>query len=271
MESLGLIAGSGKFPLLVANEARKQGLRVVAIGINEITSTNLQDYVDKLVWIDLTDLTRLIKELKAEHITKAIMAGQIKHVNIFRNLKFDWRTLRLLNGLANKKTDTILGAVVQELEREGITIINSTTYLLSCLPSPGVLTKRKPTKKESQDIEFGFGIAKDIAGLDIGQTIVVKDKTVVAVEAMEGTDETIQRGGRLAGEGTVVIKVSKPKQDMRFDVPVIGLTTINKLKEVKVSAMAIEAGKTLFFDQEAVLNEANLHKISLIAVSPFEV
>ncbi|MEW5802120.1 MAG: UDP-2,3-diacylglucosamine diphosphatase LpxI [bacterium] len=266
MEGLGLIAGSGQFPIIVADEAKKQGLRIVAIGISRITSPALLFHVDKLCWIELGNFSKLIKELKAEKIDKAIMAGQIRHVNIFKEIKFDWRALLLLKRLINKKADTILGAVADELEREGIYILDSTKYLSSLLPPPGIITKRKPSKKEMKDIQFGFEIAKRIAGADIGQTVVVKDMTVVAVEAMEGTDETIRRGGQIGGKRTVVVKVSKPNQDMRFDVPVIGLQTIQSLKEAKAAVMAIESGKTLFFDREAVTAEADGENISLIAV-----
>ncbi|MCL6584155.1 MAG: UDP-2,3-diacylglucosamine diphosphatase LpxI [bacterium] len=266
MESLGLIAGSGQFPIIVANEAKKQGLRVVAVGISRITSPNLLFSVDKLSWIELGNLSKLIKEFKAEGVNQAIMAGQIRHVNLFRDIKFDWRTLLLLRRLINKKADTILGAVANELEREGIHILESTKYITHLLPAPGVLTKRKPSRKEIKDIEFGFEIAKKIAGSDIGQTVVVKDLTVVAVEAMEGTDETIRRGGQIGGGKTVVVKVSKPNQDMRFDVPVIGLGTINSLKEAKAAVLAIESGKTLFFDQQTAIAEADAEKICLVSV-----
>ena len=266
MERLGLIAGGGQFPILVADEAQKHGLQTIAIGFNKITSPTLQSHVSKLCWIDLGSFSKLIKEFKSEKIHKAIMAGQIRHVNLLKEIRLDLRTLRLLKRMADKKADSILGTVADELEREGITILDSTTYLPSLLPPPGVITKRKPTKKEMNDITFGFETAKGIAGLDIGQTVVVKDKTVVAVEAMEGTDETIKRGGRIGGKGMVVVKVSKPKQDMRFDVPVIGLRTIQCLKEAGASVMAIESGKTIFFDQEAVIAEANREKISLVSV-----
>jgi hypothetical protein len=266
MESLGLIAGSGQFPIIAADEAKKQGLRIVAIGINRITSPTLLFHVDKLCWIDLGNFSKLIKEFRAEKIDRAIMAGQIRHVNLFREIRFDWRALLLLKRLLNKKADTILGAVADELEREGIRILDSTRYLSSFLPCAGIITKRKPSKKEMRDVNFGFEIAKKIAGSDIGQTVVVKDMTVVAVEAMEGTDETIIRGGQIGGKRTVVVKVSKPNQDMRFDVPVIGLGTITSLKEAKAAVMAIEAGKTLFFDREAVIAEADAENISLVAV-----
>jgi DUF1009 family protein len=266
MERLGLIAGSGQFPILVADEAKKQGLETIAIGFNKITSPDLQSHVNKLCWIDIGNFSKLIKEFKSEKINKAIMVGHVAHVNILREIRLDLRTLRLLKKMANKKADSILRAVADELEKEGIKILDSTAYLSSLLPPPGVMTKRKPTKKEMKDIQFGFEIAKGIAGLDIGQTVVVKDKTVVAVEAMEGTDETIKRGGRISGKGIVVVKVSKPQQDMRFDVPVIGLRTIECLKDAGASVMAIESGKTIFFDQEAVIGEANKEKITLVSV-----
>ncbi|MGA1875889.1 MAG: LpxI family protein [bacterium] len=266
MGSLGLIAGGGQFPILVAEEAKKKGLRVVAVGIHGITSQDLKSHVDKLCWVSLASLSKLIHNLKSEGINRAIMAGQVRHVNIFKEIRFDLRALRILRKLSNKKADSILRAVAEELEKEGIHILDSTTYLSSLIPLPGVITKRKPTKKEMIDVEFGFQIAKEIAGLDIGQTVVVKDKAVIAIEAMEGTDEAIKRGGQIGGKGTVVVKVSKPNQDMRFDVPVIGLRTLQYLKEAGASVMAIEAGKTLFFDQSAFIGQANTEKIAIISI-----
>ena len=247
MESLGIIAGKGQFPILIANEARKKGLKTIAIGFNGITSPLLESHVDKLCWVDLASFSKLIKKLKEEGIKKTVLAGHVHHVNILKEIKFDLRTFRLLKQLVNKKADSILKAVADEIEQEGIQVLDSTTFLTFLLPPAGVLTKRKPTKKEMKDIEFGFEIAKGIAGFDIGQTVVVKDKTVVAVEAMEGTDETIKRGGQIGGKGVVVIKVSKPKQDMRFDVPVIGYHTLQSLKKANAAVMAIESGKNFVF------------------------
>jgi len=240
---------------------------MVAIGIKGETDPILEGLVERFYWLNLGELTKLIRYFKAEGINKALMVGQIKHVNIFKHLSLDFRAISLLMKLKNKKADTLLGGIVKTLESEGIKILPSTAYLSHFLPSQGIMTQKAPTKAILNDISFGTEIAKSIAGLDIGQTVVVKNKSVIAVEAMEGTDETIIRGGTIGGKGTVVIKVSKPQQDIRFDVPVIGLKTIQTMAEAKSSALAIDANKTLFFDQEEVLAIANKLGICIIAQS----
>ena len=264
MEKVGLIAGNGKFPILCAKEASKRGVDVVAIGIKGETDPVLEGLVKQFFWINLGELTRLIRCFKTEGIDKALMVGQIKHVNIFKKLCWDYKAISLLLKLKNKKADTLLGGVVQTLENEGIEILPSTTFLSHLLPPLGIMTQKTPTKAIENDISFGTEIAKAIAGLDIGQTVVVKNKSVVAVEAMEGTDETIRRGGLIGGSEVVIVKVSKPQQDIRFDVPVIGLKTIQVMAEVKASAIAIDAKKTLFFDQEKALEIADKHAICII-------
>lgn len=265
MDTIGLISGNGNFPILCATEAKKRGVRVVAVGIRGETEPALEGMVDRFYWINLGELTKLIRFLKKEGVTKALMVGQIKHVSIFKQLTLDLKALGLLMKLKNKKADTLLGGVVQVLEEEGISILPSTTFLSHLLPSKGILTRTQPTKAIKKDITFGTEIAKGIAGLDIGQTVVVKNRSVVAVEAMEGTDETIRRGGIIGGRGTVVVKVSKPQQDVRFDVPVVGLKTIQTMAEAGAHALALDAAKTLFFDQEKALPMADKHEICIIA------
>jgi len=264
-DRIGLISGNGNFPILCATEAKKRGVKVVAVGIKGETDPGLEALVDRFYWINLGELTKLIRFLKKEGVTKALMVGQIRHVSIFKQLSLDIKALSLLMKLKNKKADTLLGGVVQVLEKEGISILPSTTFLSHLLPPQGIMTRTPPTKAIKKDISFGTEIAKGIAGLDIGQTVVVKNRSVVAVEAMEGTDETIRRGGIIGGRGTVVVKVSKPRQDVRFDVPVVGLKTIQTMAEAGASALALDASKTLFFDQEEALPMADKHQICIIA------
>lgn len=265
LDKVGLIAGNGNFPILCAKEASRRGIEVVAVGIKGETDPVLEGLVERFFWLNLGELTRLIRCFKSEGVDKALMVGHIKHVSIFKKLSWDYKAISLLLRLKNKKADTLLGGVVQTLENEGIKILPSTTFLSHLLPSKGVMTKKMPTKIIENDVSFGMEIAKAIAGLDIGQTVVVKNKSVVAVEAMEGTDETIRRGGMIGGKGIIIVKVSKPQQDIRFDVPVIGLKTIQIMAEVKASAIAIDAKKTLFFDQEKALAVANKLGICIIA------
>ncbi len=260
-----MIAGNGRFPILFANEASRNGLKVVVIGIKGETSPELKKMVESFYWIKLGQLSKMINLLKAEGIFKAVMAGHIKHVHIFRQLSLDLKAFNLLTKLKDKKADTLLGGIVEVLETEGIKILPSTTFLSHLIPSKGIMTKRRPTKREEKDIAFGTRIAKEVAGLDIGQTIVVKNGSVVAVEAMEGTDETIKRAGLIGGKGIVVVKVSKPKQDLRFDVPVIGEKTIGTMIEARASVLAIDGEKSLFFEQKRTLETANEHDICILA------
>ena len=264
-DKIGIIAGNGNFPILCAKEASKKGAKVIAIGIRGETEPLLEELADRFFWINLGELTKLIDCLKSEGVTKALMVGQIKHVSIFKQLSLDLKAISLMMKLNNKKADSLLGGVVKILEDEGIKILPSTTFLTHLLPPKGILTQKTPSKTIQKDISFGTEIAKGIARLDIGQTVVVKNRSVVAVEAMEGTDETIKRAGIIGGKGIVVVKVSKPKQDIRFDVPVIGLKTIQTMADACASAMAIDAEKTLFFDQEEALSIANQHHICIMA------
>ena len=264
---IGLIAGNGRFPIIFAESARKKGVEVVAIGINEETSKELEKFVSKIYWLGVGELERLLKILKEENIRSIVMAGQVRHKLLFdKNIKIDQRMQFLLGNLRNKKTDSIIGAVARLLEFKGIKVLSSIIFLSDYLPQKGVLTRLLPVERVLKDIDFGRKIAKTIAGLDIGQSIIVKDKVVLAVESIEGTDEAIKRAAKYGKEGIVVIKVTKPRQDMRFDVPVIGPDTIKLLQEVKASCLAIEAKKTLIIDKEETLKLADKAGVVIVAL-----
>ncbi len=269
MKPLGLLAGNGRFPFLVAQEARKQGRRVVAVAFREDADPALEQVVDSFHWVFVGQLNKWVEIFKSEGVEEAVMAGLVRHSNMYADLKKfhpDMRALKVFWRLKDRKADTILGAVADELEKDGITLIPSIQHLTHILAPRGVLTKRKPTKDELADIQFGFHLAKEMAGLDIGQTICVKNKAVIAVEAMEGTDRCIRRAGELAQGNFTVVKVAKPKQDLRFDVPVVGLTTLESFREAGGGFLAVEAGKTLLFDQAQMVAWANGEKIGLIGV-----
>ena len=266
VKRIGLLAGNGRFPLIFTQSARKKGVEVIAIGINEETSKELEKFVDKMYWLGVGELEKLLGILKAENIRFIVMAGQVKHKLLFDNtIKIDKKMQLLLGSLRNKKTDSIIGAVARLLEFQGIKVLSSITFLSDYLAGEGVLTSGMPDERVLKDIDFGRRIAKAIAGLDIGQSIAVKDRVVLAVESIEGTDEAIRRAERYGKEGIVVIKVTKPRQDMRFDVPVIGTDTIKLLKEVKASCLSIEAKKTLIIDKQETLRLAEEANISIVA------
>lgn len=266
MAKIGLIAGNGRFPFLVAEEIKRNGDRVVLAAINEETDRSLEKLADKTIWLPLGQLQKMIDFFKAEGVATALMAGQVKHVSIFSALKLDLRTAKLLASLKNKKTDSLLGAIAGELAKDGISLLPSHKYLTHLLPARGILAGKKPSKQEQDSIEFGFSAAKHIAGADIGQTIVVKDKAVVAVEAMEGTDECIRRASKLAKDGMIVVKVAKPRQDARFDIPVIGPRTIDVIAECGARVLAIEAGSTLLLDKEQLLRKAKEKHVTITVI-----
>ncbi|MBI3483697.1 MAG: UDP-2,3-diacylglucosamine diphosphatase LpxI, partial [Acidobacteria bacterium] len=250
-EQWALIAGNGKFPFLVLEGARSQGIQMVVIAIKEEAFPELERVAPGLHWVSLGDLGGTIDLLKKERVSRAVMAGQVKHNKIFSSIKPDWKMAKLLMSLATKNTDSLIGAVAKVLEEEGVQLVDSTAFLKPLLPAPGVLTRRAPDAGEAADIAYGREIARQIAGLDLGQTVVIRDRACVAIEAMEGTDETVERAARLAGgQRLVVVKVSKPKQDMRFDVPVVGLPTMEVMKRANATALAIDAGRTLLMDRE---------------------
>ena len=266
IDHLGLIAGEGKFPFLIARAARSRSVPVTAIGVQGVTSPELEAEVDEMRWVKFGEFDQMIQHFHDSGISKAVMAGRIKHSSIFQLAQLDSRGRKLISKLVNKKADTVLSLVAQELESESIEVLDSTMFVQSCMPPPGLLTPRVPPSKEvQQDIDFATEHANGIAAMDIGQTVIVKSQTVVAVEAMEGTDKAIERAGQIAGEGTVVVKVGKPLQDKRFDVPVLGLRTIQKMGEAKSAALAFPGHKALFFDREESVELAQSHGITIIA------
>jgi UDP-2,3-diacylglucosamine hydrolase len=265
----GLIAGNGRFPFLVLEGARSQGIDMVVIAIKEEADPELSKQTQRLHWVSLGELSKTIDLLHQEGVTQAVMAGQVKHNKIFSAIRPDWKLAKLLFALPKKNTDSLIGAVAKVLQDEGIRLVDSTLFLQPLLPQAGVLTRRAPSADESTDIAYGLSVARTIAGMDIGQTVVVSSQACVAVEAMEGTDEAITRAARIAaGKPLVVIKVSKPKQDMRFDVPVVGLPTIATMKTAGATALAIDAGRTLLFDRGALVAAADDAGIAIQAFAP---
>jgi DUF1009 family protein len=270
---LGLIAGNGKFPFLVLDAARAQGYDVTVIATKEEAFKDLEDAAKKggaaIHWISIGQLGSCIRLLKAAGASHVVMAGQVKHTRLFAgNIMPDATFLSVLAKLPFRSTDGLIGAVAGVLRDNGIELIDSTVLLQPLLATPGVMTARAPTQEEQKDFEFGYRMADAIAGLDIGQTIAVKHRAVVAVEAMEGTDEVIARAGHLAGPGVRIIKVAKPNQDMRFDVPVVGLATIQAMRVAGANALSIDAGRTLMFEKEALLASADEAAITIIGRQP---
>jgi UDP-2,3-diacylglucosamine hydrolase len=265
----GLIAGNGRFPFLVLDAARSQGIDMAMIAIREEASPELEKVASRLHWVSLGELSRTLELLHAEGVTRAVMAGQVKHNKIFSSIRPDWKLAKLLFSLPLKNTDSLIGAVARVLESEGIELVDSTSFLKPLLPEAGVLTRRSPDAREVADIAYGRDIARQIAGLDLGQTVVIRDRACVAIEAMEGTDETIERAARIADGGLlVVVKVSKPRQDMRFDVPVVGLQTVEVMQRCRVSALAMDAGRTLLFDRARLIEAADAAGIAMEAFTP---
>ena len=264
----GLIAGNGRFPFLVVEGARRAGVEVAVAAIREETDPSIESVADRVAWVGIGQLGRMIRFFKREGVEKAIMAGQVKHVQIFSGALPDVRMLKMLLSLPRRNTDALIGGVAAELAREGIELIDSTYFLKDQLPAEGVLTKRSPSQAERGDVEYGLEVAREIARLDLGQTIVVRARACVAVEAMEGTDETVRRAGRLARGRLTVVKVAKPNQDMRFDVPVVGVPTVETMVEAGATCLCLTAGKTLMFDREEMLRLAERHRISIVAAPP---
>jgi DUF1009 family protein len=281
MDRLGLIAGNGRFPFLLLEAARASGVEVVVAAIKEETDEEMNaraaaDAGVRVHWLSLGELSRLIETFHAEGVTRAVMAGQVRHKQIFSSIRPDWRLAKLLMSLRTRNTDMLLGAVAKVLGDEGIELISSTMYLEPLLAEPGVLTGRAPDEEEQKDIAYGREVGKAIAGYDLGQTVVVAAQACVAVEAMEGTDATIERAGALMrtledeastlSRRLTVVKVAKPKQDMRFDVPVIGVRTIEVMAEAGATCLAIEAKRTLIFDRDGVVARANAAGIAMVAI-----
>jgi UDP-2,3-diacylglucosamine hydrolase len=277
---LGLIAGNGRFPLLVLDAARAQGFEVVVAAIKEETFSEIESHHPaSIYWLSLGELSKLIDTFKREGVDRAVMAGQVKHKQIFSAIKPDWRLAKLLLSLRTRNTDALIGAVAKVLADEGITLESSTFLLEPLLAKPGVLTKRAPNEQEKKDIEYGRSVARHMSQYDIGQTVVVAEGACVAVEAMEGTDATIERAGRimasLEGDASTlnraltVVKISKPNQDMRFDVPVVGVKTLETMSKAGATCLAVDAGKCLLLDGEAVINAADEAGIAM-ASDPVE-
>ena len=273
---LGLIAGNGRFPFLVLDAARAQGFDVVVAAIKEEAFPEIESKGAASVhWLSLGELSKLIEAFKKEGVTRAIMAGQVKHKQIFSSIKPDWRLAKLLLSLATRNTDSLLGAIANVLADEGITLESSTALLEPLLAKPGVLTKRAPSDQERKNIDYGRAVARHLAQYDIGQTVVIAESACVAVEAMEGTDATIERAGHimrsLEGEASTlnraltVVKIAKPNQDMRFDVPVIGVKTIETMQRAGATCLAIDAGRCLLLDGDRVIEAANSANVAISA------
>ncbi len=273
MSRIGLIAGNGRFPFLALQGAKDLGHDVTVVAIKEEAFPELEGTAREagadLHWVSLGHLGRCIKILKGAGVSRAVMAGQVKHVKIFSGIIPDLTLMSVFTRLKARNTDALISAVADVMRDEGIELLDSTTFLSPLLAREGVLTKRAPTEDEAADFTFGYRMADAIAALDIGQTIAVKQRAVVAVEAMEGTDEVIGRAGHLAGPGVRIIKVAKPKQDMRFDVPVIGMATIQAMRVAGAKALSIDAGRTLVFDSEQVFSSANEADITIVG-RPFD-
>lgn len=267
-EVLGLIAGNGRFPFLAAAGARRAGRRVVAVALREETAPELEREVDELHWISVGQLGRGIEVLQKAGAREAVMAGQVQHRQLFSDVVPDLKMIGLLARLAFRNTDSLIGAVAEALEREGIRLLPSVAFLEDQLALGGPMTKRKPDAEERRDILYGETVARALAGMDLGQTAVVKGRAAVALEAMEGTDEVIRRAGRIAGPGTTVVKVSKPKQDMRFDVPVVGEGTLQAMREAGACVLAVDAGRTLLIDRAAFLARADAERVAVFGLEP---
>ncbi|HKV60998.1 MAG TPA: UDP-2,3-diacylglucosamine diphosphatase LpxI [Candidatus Acidoferrum sp.] len=268
----GLIAGNGRFPFLVLEGARSQGIDMAVIAIKEEASPELEKIAKRLHWVSLGELSKTIDLMHEEGVKKAVMAGQVKHNKIFSAIRPDWKLAKLLFSLPRKNTDSLIGAVARVLEEDGIRLVDSTMFLKPLVPDAGVLTRRSPSEHEAEDMAYGLGVARQIASMDIGQTVVIADRACVAVEAMEGTDETIARAARIAsGKPLVVVKVSKPGQDMRFDVPVVGLPTVEQMRGTGATALAVDAGRTLLFDRAELIELADGAGIAIQAFPPIDV
>jgi len=282
-DRLGLIAGNGRFPFLLLDAARAHGLTVVVAAIKEETDAEIDeraatDAKIRVHWLSLGELSRLIETFHAEGVGRAVMAGQVKHKQIFSSIRPDWRLAKLLLSLRTRNTDMLLGAIAKVLGDEGIELISSTQYLEPLLAKEGLLTRRAPNDAEAADVAYGRTVARGVAGFDLGQTVVIAAQACVAVETMEGTDATIARAGELfrtmddggaastLSRSLTVVKVAKPNQDMRFDVPVIGLATIETMAKAGATCLAIEPGRTLIFDLEAVVDAANVADISIVVL-----
>jgi DUF1009 family protein len=267
VRKLGLIAGNGKFPIIFAEQAKREGFEVVAVAHRGETLEQIETVVGEVTWIYVGQLGKMIQTFRSAGVTEAVMAGGIRKVKLFGNFRPDWRGAKFLARVRSRDDDALLRGVAEELEEEGIKILESTLCLSQIIPSEGVLTRSTPDAAQWEDIRFGFRMAKEVGRLGIGQTVIVKNGMVVAVEALEGTDAAIQRGGTLAQSSCVVVKVSKPDQDLRFDVPAVGVETIKNIHTVRGAVLAVEARKTILLEMDALLKQADAAGISVVAVS----
>ncbi len=271
MKTVGVIAGNGRFPLLAAKEALKEGYQVVVCGIEREADPALEKLADAFRWVKIGELKKLVKFFRSHGVHEAFMAGKVQKVRLFQeNVRPDFEMVKLVAKVRDFKDDSLLSAVGRYLHEQGIDLIDSTSFMKNALPGGGILGRRKPSEEIMEDIRFGFQLAKSIAALDVGQTVVVKKKAVLAVEAVEGTDETIRRGGQLGGGKATVVKVAKSHQDMRFDVPTVGLGTLKALILSRAEAFAFEASKTLFIDQEEFVKRADQKGIALVGLKEEE-
>ncbi|MBI1882626.1 MAG: UDP-2,3-diacylglucosamine diphosphatase LpxI [Chlamydiae bacterium] len=267
IDSLGIIAGNRDFPLSVAESARQQGVKkIIGIGFLGITDRSFGKFVDQMFWIGIGEIGKLLKILKESQVHDWVMAGQIPHKFALRALKFDVEGLKFFKGSPQKDAKSLLGGLIQKWEKEGVHFLESTLFLKSELAEEGVLTNHAPSDEDWQDLKYGLRVAKVLADLEVGQTVVVKKGVLVALEGMEGTDATILRGGKLAGKGAVVVKMARSHQDMRYDVPVIGLKTLRVLRKAKASLLGVEAGKTLILDRKFFFEKANRWGLSMVGL-----
>lgn len=260
----GLIAGNGRFPFLVIEGAQRQGVDLAVVAIKEETDPEIERVATNIAWVGIGQLGKMIAFLKSNGVTQAMMAGQVKHVQIFSSSLPDLRMVKMLWNLERRNTDALIGGVAGEMAKEGIDLIDSTHFVKDRLAAEGVMTRRKPSRTELADIEYGLSIAGELGRLDLGQTVVIRSNACVAVEAMEGTDATIRRAGELAKGKLTVVKTAKPNQDMRFDVPVVGVPTIRTMVEAGATCLSITTGKTLMFDREEMLTAANEADIAIV-------
>jgi DUF1009 family protein len=263
---IGLIAGNGRFPIIFADNVKQLGYWVSAIAHVGETLPELESHVDRIHWLKIGQFTKVLRALQKDHIRQVVMLGGVKKTHVFSTVRPDLRALSILSRLKHWKDDAILRAIAGELEQEGIIIRESTFGLQGILADPGLLSRRAPSKKEEEDIHYGWNILETIGPLDIGQCVVIKDRVVVAVEAVEGTDETILRGGKLAGKGVVVVKRTKPHQDLRFDLPAVGPRTIEHMVVAQATVLAVEAGRTVLLDRDQFLEKARQHNIAVVGI-----
>ncbi len=265
MKKLGLIAGMGELPMAIALDARSKRRHIIAVGLESLADRALESCVEEIKWINAGKLGEIIKYLKKSGVDEVVMAGKVPKALLYKGrVSPDLRAVKLLFNLKDRSDDSILLAIAEELKKDGLTLLNTTDFTAGLLTPEGVLTDSGPSEEEWKDIAFGWRIAKEMGRLDIGQTVVIKHQAVMAIEAIEGTDEAIKRGGKLAGSGAVVVKVSKPHQDMRFDVPVFGFDTLRSMQKVNARVLAVEAEKSIFLNREKLLREANAAGIAVV-------